>query len=152
MGRRVALVAAALAVAGCGSSQDTLTGSISTEYDLSFDSVQVQLVTNQYLVVSYLRNSGIVAKPAKLTVDMTGVNVTPSMMIDLVEMVNGGPRGTLQRVESTTINFPLSAGNLVLDSVPAANQNLCGHFHCTMSMPMGQTMNGDFCAPLQVVM
>jgi hypothetical protein len=150
MGPRIALLAAALVAAGCGSSQDTLTGSISTEYDLSFDSVQVQQVT-PFLVIEYRRNSGSVAEAAKLTVDMTGITPTPGMMINLVDMVNGGPRGTLQRVESTTINFPLSAGNLILDSVPAANQSLCGHFHCTMSMPMGQTLNGDFCSPLVVV-
>jgi hypothetical protein len=149
---RAAALAACLAAAGCGSSQNTLTGSIADEYDLSFDSVTVQWVTNQYLVISYVNNGGTIAKPMKLTVDLTGLTPMSGQMIDLAEMVNGAERGTLQRVESTTLTFPIMTGNLVLDGGLIPNQGLCGHWHTTVTMPMGRTVNGDFCATLQVVM
>ena len=133
----------AVAVAGCGSSANSLFGSISAEYSLDFDSTQIN-TTTPFLVISYIRSSGPVGKPAKLSVDLSGVNVTAGSPIDLTMLVGNAPRGTLQRIESTTINFPIKTGTIVLDEAPKANANLSGHFNATLSMPDGRTLDGTF--------
>jgi len=145
--KRLALCSLLPLFAACGSSANTLSGSISEQYSLDFDSVAIAR-TDPFVVVSYVKASGPVAKPAKLAVALTGITVTPKAMIDLAAMVGGATRGTLTRVEATTIEFPIKTGSVVFDEVPDANATITGHFNATLSMPDGRTLNGDFSGPV----
>jgi hypothetical protein len=50
----------------------------------------------------------------------------------------------LQRVESTTTDFPLQVGLVHFNQEPVAGTNLSGSFHTTLADPAGRTLNGDF--------
>jgi hypothetical protein len=137
------VLAAALALAGCGSAPNRLQGSLSDQYSLDFDTVDAQLVGG-YLVVSYVRTATM-AKTLKLTVELTGYQVVAGAEIDLAAKApSGSPRGTFSRVDATTINLPFSSGGITLDAVPAAGAHLGGHFHATFTMPAGRALDGDF--------
>jgi hypothetical protein len=69
--------------------------------------------------------------------------------IDLTENVAGLPRGTLQRVETTTTDFPLKVGTVHFNQEPVAATDLGGWFHTTLSEPDGRTLNGDFQAKVE---
>jgi hypothetical protein len=129
-------------LAGCGGGKDQLYGSIAEIYSLSFDTVQVSLL-DHYLIVEYdVANGG--GKAAKLTVDTSGLTVTPNASIDLTAQVGAGLRGTLQQILTSTIDLPMQIGTLSLSRTPQAGAELSGHFRVTLSNPMGRTFNGDF--------
>jgi hypothetical protein len=142
------LLLTAFAVCGlcaCSKDHNRLYGSVSQIYSLDFDRVQILRVGDQ-VSVEYQRLSGdnIDAKVAKLTVMVGDLANMAGNDIDLIEKVGGLPRGTMQRVESTTTDFPLSQGVVHFDQEPVAGTNLSGTFHTTLSNPDGRTLNGDF--------
>jgi hypothetical protein len=138
------LCAALLApLAGCGSSSNQLSGSLSDIYPLDFDAVQVQLVSS-YLVVAYVK-SATGEKTIKLTLDLTGFDVAPGAEIDLAgKAAGGGPRGTLQRITGSSVDLPIAMGGITLDAVPTVGKHLGGHFHAVFSRPAGRALSGDF--------
>jgi hypothetical protein len=136
-------------LAGCGDSQNQLTGSVSEIYALDFDSVSVSLL-DQFLIIEYDKGpGGSAGKAAKLAVDMTGISAMAGTQIDLTQVVAGNPRGTLQQILGTTVDFPLMLGTLTVNQAPVANKELSGHFSTTLSMPMGRTLNGTFDATVK---
>lgn len=132
-----------LAFGGCGGSPNKLSGSLSQIYNLDFDSVQVSMIQS-FLVVEYDK-AGSQGKTLKMTVDLTGYTVVPSLEINLAEKApSGSVRGTLQQIVSTMTDFTMTSGGLTLDAVPTVGQHLGGHFHATFSTPMGRSLDGDF--------
>jgi hypothetical protein len=129
----------------CGKDANRLYGSVSQIYGLDFDRVQIFRVSDQ-VSIEYQRVSGgsVDAKVAKLTVMVGDLANMAGNDIDLTEKVGGLPRGTMQRVESTTTDFPLRTGLVHFDQEPTADTHLSGTFHTTLSDPDGRTLNGDF--------
>jgi hypothetical protein len=118
---------------------------VSDIYSLDFSRVQIFRVSDQ-VSIEYQRVSGqsIQAKVAKLTVVVGDLANLAGNDVDLTEIVGGLPRGTLQRVESTTTDFPLQVGLVHFNQEPVAGTNLSGSFHTTLADPAGRTLNGDF--------
>jgi hypothetical protein len=137
-------------LAGCGDPPNKLTGSMSQIYKLDFDRVQIVRVGNE-VSVEYQRtsNGAVAAKVAKLTVQVGDLSNLAGNDIDLTELVAGLPRGSIQRVETTTTVFPLKVGTAHFDQEPTAGTELSGWFHTTMSEPDGRTLNGDFQAKVE---
>jgi hypothetical protein len=141
-------------LAACGEDSNRLYGSMSQVYTLSFDRVRIIRISDQVTVTSnqvaveYLRNSDQ-AKVAKLTVIVGGLANMAGNEIDLTEMVEGLPRGTVQRIEKVTTDFPLQVGNVRFNQEPVAGTNLSGSFHTTLSDPAGRTLNGEFDAKVE---
>jgi hypothetical protein len=135
----------ALLLGACSKDPNRLYGSVSEIYGLGFDRVQIFRIGGQ-VSIEYQQVSGdnIRAKIAKLTVTVSDLANMAGNDIDLTELVGGLPRGTMQRVESTTTDFPLKAGLVHFDQEPTAGTNLSGTFHTTFSNPDGRTLNGDF--------
>jgi hypothetical protein len=143
------LLLTALLAAGCGSSSNSLSGSVSEIYALDYDSVAISLL-DTFLIIEYNKGpDGSAGKAAKLSVDMTGLTVMPNVSIDLTQVVQGNPRGTLQQILGTSVDFPMMIGTLVLSGTPTAGQDLSGNFHATLSNPMGRTLNGNFSATVK---
>jgi hypothetical protein len=70
--------------------------------------------------------------------------------IDLMEIVKGLPRGTMQRVEQTTTDFTLQVGKVHFNQEPTVGTELGGSFHTTLADPApGRTLNGEFQATVQ---
>jgi hypothetical protein len=129
----------------CSSEPNRLYGSVSEIYSLDFGRVQIFRVSDQ-VSIEYQRLSGqsIQAKTAKLTVIVGDLANLAGNQVDLTELVAGLPRGTMQRVESTTTDFPLKVGNVYFNQEPIAGTKLSGTFHTTLADPDGRTLNGDF--------
>ena len=129
----------------CSKDSNRLYGSVSQIYSLDFDRVQVLRVGPQ-VSIEYQRLSGqnIEAKVAKLTVTVGDLANLAGNDVDLTEIVGGLPRGTMQRVESTTTDFPLKVGTVHFNQEPSVGTNLDGTFHTTLADPDGRTLNGDF--------
>jgi hypothetical protein len=134
-----------LFASSCGSESNRLYGSMSQIYPLSFDHVQLLRVGSE-VSIEYQRLSGgnLSSKVAKLTVHVGDLAHLAGNDIDLTETVSGLPRGTLQRVESSTTDFPLKTGTVHFDQEPQVGTHLSGSFHTTLAEPMGRTLNGDF--------
>ena len=146
MSRFIFAVILACSLGACGSDSNRLYGSVSEVYSLSFDRVQIFRIGGQ-ISIEYQRLSGqnIQAKVAKLTVTVSDLANMAGNDIDLTEMVAGLPRGTMQRVESTTTDFRLQTGSVRFNQEPTAGTNLGGSFHTTLDDPAaGRTLNGDF--------
>jgi hypothetical protein len=141
------LIATLLAcgLGACSKDPNRLYGSMSQIYGLDFNRVQILRVGNQ-VSIEYQKLSGqnIEAKVAKLTVTVGDLANLAGNDIDLTESVGGLPRGTMQRVESTTTDFPIKVGNVHFNQEPAVGTNLDGTFHTTLADPDGRTLNGDF--------
>jgi hypothetical protein len=135
----------ACGLGACSNEPNRLYGSVSQIYSLDFSRVQIFRVKDQ-VSVEYQRLSGqiVQAKIAKLTVLVGDLANLAGNQIDLTEMVGGLPRGTMQRVESTTTDFLLKVGNVRFNQEPVAGANLSGTFHTTLADPDGRTLNGDF--------
>jgi hypothetical protein len=129
----------------CSKDPNRLYGSVSDIYSLDFNRVQILRVGGQ-VSIAYQRVSGqsIQAMAAKLTVTVGDLANIAGNDINLTESVAGLPRGTMQRVESTTTEFPLQTGIVHFNQEPVAGTNLSGSFHTTFSEPAGRTLNGDF--------
>jgi hypothetical protein len=70
--------------------------------------------------------------------------------IDLMEIVKGLPRGTMQRVEQTTTDFTLQVGKVRFNQEPTVGTELGGSFHTTLADPApGRTLNGEFQAKVE---
>ena len=140
----------ACGLASCGGDSNRLYGSVSQIYKLDFDRVQIIRVLSE-VSVEYQRLSGqnISAKVAKLTVRVDDLANLAGNDVDLTEVVGGLPRGTLQRVETTTTDFPLQIGTVHFDQEPVAGVDLSGKFHTTLADPAGRTLNGDFKAKVE---
>jgi hypothetical protein len=135
-------VAACLAVTACSNNANQLNGSLGQIYDLSFNSVTVVL-QGKNVSVQYI-GSGV--DPAVLVVDLTNIVNVAGSSIDLTQLVNGQPRGVVQRVGTVTTDLPMQSGTVTFDQVPQVGQTLSGNFHTTLSNPEGYTLNGDFSA------
>lgn len=137
-------VLALLGVACSSDSDNTLSGSMSQVYDLGFDSVSL-VRQGSSISVEYLRGSGPAAgKTAKLVVNLANLAKTSGVAIDLTEIVEGSPRGTLQRVQQVTTDYPIQRGTIQFDQDPDPGVEVTGHFSATLSNPAGRTLNGDF--------
>ena len=135
----------ACSLGACSNDPNRLYGSVSDIYSLDFSRVQIFRVSDQ-VSIEYQRVSGqsIQAKVAKLTVVVGDLANLAGNDVDLTEIVGGLPRGTMQRVESTTTDFPLQVGLVHFNQEPVAGTNLSGSFHTTLADPAGRTLNGDF--------
>jgi hypothetical protein len=142
MSWRAIVVAACLAATACSSNSNQLNGSLGQLYDLSFNSVTIVLQGSN-VSVQYI-GSGV--DPAVLVVDLTNIVNVAGSSIDLTQLVNGQPRGVLQRVGTVTTDLPIERGTVTFDQVPQVGQTLSGNFHATLSTPSGYTLNGDFSA------
>ena len=129
----------------CSKEPNRLYGSLSDVYSLDFNRVQIKRVSDQ-VSIEYQRVSGqsIQAWVAKLTVTVGDLANLAGNDVNLTESVGGLPRGTMQRVESTTTDFPLKVGSVHFNQEPVAGTDLSGSFHTTLSDPDGRTLNGDF--------
>jgi hypothetical protein len=146
MTRALPAVLLACSLAACGSDPDNrLYGSVSQIYKLDFDRVQIVRVADQ-VSIEYQKVSGqtVEAWVAKLTVVVGDLANMAGNDISLTETVKGLPRGTLQRIETSTTDFPLEKGNVHFNQEPVAGTDLGGTFHATLSDPEGRTLNGDF--------
>jgi hypothetical protein len=135
----------ACSLGACSNDPNRLYGSMSDIYSLDFSRVQIFRVSDQ-VSIEYQRVSGqsVQAKVAKLTVIVGDLANLAGNDVDLTESVGGLPRGTMQRVESTTTDFPLQVGTVHFNQEPVAGTNLSGSFHTTLADPAGRTLNGDF--------
>jgi hypothetical protein len=146
----------ACGLAGCGGKDNDLKGSMSQVYSLKFDEVQILRggePGKEEVSIEYLRMSGkqIDAWVAKLTVQVGDLANLAGNEISLTEKgPDGLPRGTLQRIESTTTDFPLKLGNVQFDQEPLPETNLSGHFYTTVITEVAErTLNGDFKAKVE---
>jgi hypothetical protein len=135
-------LAACLALPSCSSNSNQLSGSLGQIYDLSFNSVTIVL-QGEHVSIQYIGSS---VDPAVLVVDLTNIVDVSGSSIDLTQLVNGQPRGVLQRVGTVTTDLPLSRGTVTFDQVPQVGQSLSGNFYTTLSDPAGYTLNGNFSA------
>jgi len=135
-------VAACLALTGCSSNSNQLSGSLGQIYDLSFNSVTIVL-QGEHVSVQYI-GSGV--DPAVLAVDLTNIVNVAGSSIDLTQLVDGQPRGVLQRVGTVSTDLPIERGTVTFDQVPQVGQTLSGSFYSTLSTPAGYTLNGSFSA------
>lgn len=142
MSWRALVLGACLAVTACSNNSNQLSGSLGDLYDLSFSSVTIVL-QGKNVSVQYI-GSGV--DPAVLVVDLTNIVNIAGSSIDLTQLVNGQPRGVLQRVGTVTTALPMQRGTVTFDQVPQVGQTLSGSFHATLSTPAGYTLNGDFSA------
>ena len=153
--RRLSIVLLlACGLAACGEESNRLYGSMSQVYPLDFDRVRIirisdtVSVTSNQVAIEYLRNKDQ-AKVAKLSVIVGDLANMAGNEITLTEKVEGLPRGTIQRIESGTTDFPLEIGNVRFDQEPEVGTNLSGSFHTTLSDPAGRTLNGEFQAKVE---
>jgi hypothetical protein len=135
----------ACSLGACSKESNRLYGSVSDLYSLDFNRVQIKRISGQ-VSIEYQRVSGqsIQAWAAKLTVTVGDLANLAGNDVDLTEIVGGLPRGTMQRIESTTTDFPIKVGTVRFDQEPVAGTDLSGSFHTTLSDPDGRTLNGDF--------
>lgn len=141
------VVGASLAV-GCDE-PNTLTGSISESHDLSFDSVELRLLTDQQaLELRYLKalDSGDNDIVAKIVVDVPEGGVSVDEEIDLLEH-----NGAVDRVTARNDPFPaLDRGSLTITSGGVDDgEDSVGDFASTFVN--GKTLNGTFAVPLEHV-
>jgi hypothetical protein len=129
-------------LAACSNEPNRLYGSMSQIYSLDFNRVQILRIGDQ-VSIEYQRTSDQ-AQVAKLTVTVGDLANLAGNDVNLTELVGGLPRGTLERVESSTTDFPLKVGTVHFNQEPVAGTNLSGSFHTTLSDPDGRTLNGDF--------
>lgn len=151
MKRALAMGALLLASAACSDDENKLSGSMSQVYDLGFDRVDL-IRQGDSISVEYVRGDGPGAgKTAKLVVNLAGIAEVGGKSIDLTEVVGGAPRGTLQRVQSVTTDYPIQRGTIVFDQAPDPGAEVSGHFNTTVSNPAGRTLNGEFSAKVTTV-
>jgi hypothetical protein len=145
-----ALVRLALLVllAGCSStSANTLTGSESQVYDLTFSSVVIELQGTSVRVI-YQSTNG---EPAILVVDTACLASVAEVTIPLTDECEGQLQGVLQNVngggDGVTEQLMITMGNVVFDQTPTVGSNLSGQFNATLAD--GYTLNGTFSAKVE---
>jgi hypothetical protein len=141
--RAFSLLLAALAAVpslSCSSGGNSLTGSVSQVYDLSFSSIVIEL-EDQSVSIKYVGPSG---DPAVLVVDIANLASVANVSINLTQLDNGQPRGVLQNVGEVTTDLPIMIGTVVFDQAPTVGAQLSGNFAATLSNPSGYTLDGNF--------
>ncbi len=128
---------------GCSSSNpNTLSGSESQVYNLTFDKVIIVLQGTS-VSVKYASDAG---DPAILVVDTAEIVNVANSTIDLTQLVLGQPRGVLQNVngggDGVTNQLMIMRGTAVFDQVPTVGKTLTGQFNATLTD--GFTLNGTF--------
>ncbi len=127
---------------GCSDDANSLSGSESAEYDLSFDSVVIVL-QGQVVSVKYESSSG---DPAILVVNTADLANVANVTIDLTQLDSQQPRGTLENVGGSgtgaTDELQIERGTVVFDQVPKIGAKLSGQFNATMTD--GYTLDGTF--------
>jgi hypothetical protein len=132
-------------LAGCsGSSANSLTGSESQVYDLSFSSVVIVLQGTS-VSVQYEASNGT---PAKLIVDTACLASVAQVTIQLTDECEGQPQGVLQNDngggDGVTDQLVITMGNVLFDQAPKVGSTLSGQFNTTLAD--GYTLNGTFSA------
>ena len=131
---------------GCSGGGNSLSGSESQVYDLTFNSVVIVL-QGTFVSVEYVGSSG---DPVKLVVNIANIPNPSGSSIDLTQSVAGTsqPRGVLQNVngggDGLTNQLQIVRGNVVFDQVPKVKSTLSGQFNTTLSD--GYTLDGTFSA------
>jgi hypothetical protein len=74
----------------------------------------------------------------------------------MTSLVNGLPRGTVQRVESDgTTDFTLQVGKIHFNQEPVADAEITGWFHTTVAADSAEsssrTLNGNFQAKVEAL-
>jgi hypothetical protein len=128
----------------CSSGDNSLWGSESQVYDLSFDSVQIVLEGTQ-VSIQYVSSTG---DAAILTVDTANIADVANSTIDLTQLDLGQPRGVLQNVgggeNGVSDQLSIERGTVVFDEVPKVGSTLSGQFNTTLTN--GYTLDGTFSA------
>ena len=124
---------------------DTLDGSLSSIYDLSFNSVGV-VVDGTQVQVTYNGDNGV--EPAQLSVDTSNLAAVAGVAINLVQVNsgNGIARGNLQYIGGVATPLPIQLGTVTFNQVPTVGQTCSGSFAATLSSPSGYTLDGTFSA------
>jgi hypothetical protein len=157
MMRATLLLVPLLLLASCSDSPNRLYGSMSQVYPLDFNSVRLTLVGDQ-VSVEYQRMSGqtVLGMTAKVTVSIGDIQPVAGNDIDMTSLVNGLPRGTVQRVESDgTTDFTLQVGKIHFNQEPVADAEITGWFHTTVAADSAEsssrTLNGNFQAKVEAL-
>ena len=155
--RATLLLVPLLLLASCSDSPNRLYGSMSQVYPLDFNSVRLTLVGDQ-VSVEYQRMSGqtVLGMTAKVTVSIGDIQPVAGNDIDMTSLVNGLPRGTVQRVESDgTTDFPMQVGTIHFNHEPVADAEITGWFHTTVApdsaASTSRTLNGNFQAKVEAL-
>ena len=155
--RATLLLVPLLLLASCSDSPNRLYGSMSQVYSLDFNSVRITLVGDQ-VSVEYQRLSGqtVLGMTAKVTVSIGDIQPVAGNDIDMTSLVNGLPRGTVQRVESDgTTDFPMQVGTIHFNHEPVADAEITGWFHTTVApdsaASTSRTLNGNFQAKVEAL-
>lgn len=142
MTRRLGVLSAVVLALGCSGGGNSLTGSESQVYDLSFDSIVIVL-QGDVVSIKYVGSNG---DPAILVVNTADIVNVANSTIDLTQLDSGQPRGTLENVngggDGVTNELPIERGTVVFDQVPKIGATLSGQFNTTLTD--GYTLNGNF--------
>jgi hypothetical protein len=141
-----AVVLASASFAGGCAEQTTLTGSIGTSHDLTFDDVTLRRLTDQQAFeLKYLRalDGGGDDIVAKIVFDAPAGGVVLDEAIDLVEQ-----NGVVERITARNDPFPpLQTGTLTFTAGGVDDgDDTRGRFNTTFDN--GRTLNGTFAVPL----
>jgi hypothetical protein len=138
----VSIVGLLLAIGCSSTSANSLTGSESQVYDLTFSSVVIVLQGTDVSIKYEASNDD----PAILVVNTAEIVNVANSTIDLTQLVVGQPRGVLENVngggDGVTNELTIMRGTVVFDDIPAVGKNLSGQFNATLSD--GYTLNGTF--------
>jgi hypothetical protein len=144
--RWLGLVFIALIVIACSSSSNSLTGSVSQEYDLSYNSVVILLQASS-IQIKYVGDNG---DPCLLAVDIGDLQSIAGVSIKLTDIDpgTGQVRGTIDNIGSdgVTDQLPITRGNVIFDQTPKVGANLSGQFNATFVD--GYTLDGTFSSPV----
>lgn len=135
-------VALGTVVSGCRPEVNSLEGSVSSRYDLSFETTRVRLYDSA-LSIEYVREDGQV--PVRVTLDRRESSTIASGSYDLVE--RGEVRG---RVDETRLP-PLESGTLELE-MPSREEGtrVTGSFDVRVEADETTlTLRGEFAADLE---
>jgi len=125
----------------CSSSTNSLSGSLSQAYDLSFDNVII-ILQGPSVEVQYLKTDG---SGWELVVNTSQIADVSGSTINLMNpLPNGQATGVLSYIGTVTTEFTLQRGTIVFDEVPKVGTTLSGNFATTTTN--GQTLNGNFSA------
>jgi hypothetical protein len=150
MSRTLIVAAAGCLLTACANQPDSLSGSISQAFDLSFSSVTLAR-NSEAFQVSYLRSDGneIVMR---VTVDTTGLTIKAHQAFDISgDYAPCQPRTSVVRAvacEPLLDLPPLQNGQMTLDNSGIAGETTSGSFAITLQNGPdlgGQyTINGNF--------
>lgn len=146
--RLLALFTVAALAAGCPPPPNFLDGSIKQSHDLTFDTVELRLLTDQRVFqLSYFKNleknnpAAGVDTVVKLTFNEPAGGVTVDKEIDLLAAETAG---RVERVTAANDTFPASftSGTVTFHKAPAVNATTNGEFAITFDN--GKTLDGTF--------